>query len=60
MKKIKEYIRDGNVSVGALILKLVLIWIIVSFLIYPTINLLYNVTVFNRGHNEDYVIRSCT
>ncbi len=43
MKKIKEYIRDGNVSVGALILKLVLIWFIVSFLIYPTINLLYNV-----------------
>ena len=56
MDKIKAYIRDGNISVGTLVLKLILIWFIFSFLIFPNVNLLYNV-FFKDGHFSTDAVR---
>lgn len=45
MNKIITKFRDGNINIPSLILKIILIWFIFSFLIFPNINLLINVFV---------------
>lgn len=49
MGKLKSYVKDSNINFGSLILKIVLIWFIISFLVFPTVNLLFNV-FFKDGH----------
>lgn len=45
MNSIITKFRDGNINLLSLILKVILIWFIFSFLIFPNINLLINVFV---------------
>ena len=45
MNKIITKFRDGTVSIPSLILKVILIWFIFSFLIFPNVNLLMNVFI---------------
>ncbi len=45
MNKLMTKFRDGSINIPVLVIKLVLIWFILSFLVFPNINLLYNVFV---------------
>ena len=43
MEKLKFFKTKSNINIGSLLVKLVLIWLIVSFILYPNINLLVSV-----------------
>ena len=45
MGKLKAKIQDGTINIPGLILKIVLIWFIFSFLVFPNINLILRVFV---------------
>ena len=45
MGKLKAKIQDGTINIPGLILKIVLIWFIFSFLVFPNINLIFRVFV---------------
>lgn len=49
MAKFKEKIQDGTISIPGLILKIVLIWFIFTFLVFPNVNLILKVFV-KDGH----------
>lgn len=49
MNKLRKQLGEGRINLPSLILKMVLIWFIVSFLIFPNVNLLINVFV-KDGH----------
>ena len=39
MAKFKEKVQDGSINIPGLILKIVLIWFIFTFLVFPNVNL---------------------
>ena len=49
MAKFKEKIQDGTISIPGLIVKIVLIWFIFTFLVFPNVNLILKVFV-KDGH----------
>lgn len=49
MAKFKEKVQDGSINIPGLILKIVLIWFIFTFLVFPNVNLILKVFV-KDGH----------
>lgn len=49
MAKFKEKIQDGTINIPGLIVKIVLIWFIFTFLVFPNVNLILKVFV-KDGH----------
>ena len=49
MVKFKKKIQDGTISIPGLIVKIVLIWFILTFLVFPNVNLILKVFV-KDGH----------
>lgn len=55
MDKIKAKFQDGTISIPRLILKVVLIWFIFTFLVFPNVNLLFQVFFKDGQFSTDAV-----
>lgn len=49
MIKLKQKIQDGTINIPGIIIKIALIWFIITFLVFPNLNLLARVFV-KDGH----------
>ena len=49
MNKLKQKIQDGTINIPGIIIKIALIWFIITFLVFPNLNLLARVFV-KDGH----------
>ncbi len=49
MAKFREKLQDGTINIPGLLLKLLLVWFIITFLVYPNVNLLLRVFM-KDGH----------
>ena len=61
MNKLKQKIQDGTINIPGIIIKIALIWFIITFLVFPNLNLLARVFVkdghftleaISKGHEE--------
>lgn len=49
MKQFKEKVQNGTINVPGLLLRAVLLWFILSFVVFPNLNLIFHV-FFRDGH----------
>ena len=49
MNKLKQKIQDGTINIPGIVIKIALIWFIITFLVFPNLNLLARVFV-KDGH----------
>ena len=59
MNKLKQKIQDGTINIPGIVIKIALIWFIITFLVFPNLNLLARVFVkdgqdheISKGHEE--------